>query len=170
MTTCSPRNFDLVSSYGADAAFDYRDARCPSKVFSFAGSGVSRAFDCISTNESARICAEALSNGNDVLYCHILPFSETFAKRKVLPKILLFWTALGQEVQTLGHRIPAFPEDFNFLRDLVETVEDLLAEGDLKTHPVKEMEGGLESITDGLRMLYNGEISGEKLVYTIGKH
>lgn len=88
----------------------------------------------------------------------------------MLPKILLFWTALGQEVQTLGHRIPAFPEDFNFLRDLVETVEDLLAEGDLKTHPVKEMEGGLESITDGLRMLYNGEISGEKLVYTIGKH
>ena len=32
ITTYSPRNFDLVKSLGADAAFDYNDPECAAKI------------------------------------------------------------------------------------------------------------------------------------------
>ncbi|XWW93411.1 hypothetical protein V2A60_001344 [Cordyceps javanica] len=40
----------------------------------------------------------------------------------------------------------------------------LLAEGKIKSHPIKVLEGGWQSIIDGLKLLRKGEVSGTKLV------
>jgi hypothetical protein len=37
----------------------------------------------------------------------------------------------------------------------------------VRTHPIKEMEGGLEGIIQGLDMLKKKEVSGQKLVYML---
>lgn len=43
--------------------------------------------------------------------------------------------------------------------------EKLLAERSLKTQRVKVMSTGLYGIEEGLKMLQDGKVSGEKLVY-----
>ena len=40
----------------------------------------------------------------------------------------------------------------------------LLAEDKIKSHPIKVLEGGWQSIIDGLELLRKGEVSGAKLV------
>lgn len=166
-TTCSPSNFDLVLSFGAEAAFDYRDPHCAAKVSGAAGSRFARAFDTISSKESAQMCADVLKEGSNVAYTSTLPLADRFPSRKVIPKLLLLWSALGEAVHFMGHFMPAVPEDFSFLRDFTETAEVLLQDGDIRPHPIRVMEGGLEGIAAGLQELYDGRVSGAKLVYTI---
>ena len=166
-TTCSPSNFDLVLSFSAEAAFDYRDPHCAAKVSGAAGSRFSRAFDTISSKESAKMCADVLKEGSDAAYTSTLPLADRFPSRKVIPKLLLLWSALGEAVHFMGHFMPAVPEDFSFLREFTETAEVLLQDGDIRPHPIRVMEGGLEGIVAGLQELYDGRVSGEKLVYTI---
>ena len=61
ITTCSPHNFALVRNRGADAAFDFHDQDCGSKIRAYTEGKLKHAFDTIATPSSARICAEALA-------------------------------------------------------------------------------------------------------------
>ncbi|RFU27333.1 hypothetical protein B7463_g8991, partial [Scytalidium lignicola] len=61
ITTCSPHNFDIVKRAGAAAAFNYQDPDCAKKIREYTNNRLMYAFDTISTPESARICADALS-------------------------------------------------------------------------------------------------------------
>ena len=154
-------------SFGAEAAFDYHDLHCATKLSGAAGSRFSRAFDTISSNQSAQMCADVLKEGSEAAYTSTLPLADRFPSRKVIPKLLLLWSALGEAVHFMGHFMPAVPEDFTFLREFTETAEILLQDGDIRPHPVKVMQGGLEGIVAGLQELYDGRVSGEKLVYNI---
>jgi hypothetical protein len=113
------------------------------------------------------MCADVLKEGSDAAYTSTLPLADRFPSRKVIPKLLLLWSALGEAVHFMGHFMPAVPEDFSFLREFTETAEVLLQDGDIRPHPIRVMEGGLEGIVAGLQELYDGRVSGEKLVYTI---
>jgi len=56
VTTCSPRNFDLVKSYGADAAFDYSDPeKCAKDIREYTNDNLHHVFDCISENTSPEV-------------------------------------------------------------------------------------------------------------------
>ncbi|KAG9719021.1 hypothetical protein KCU73_g14917, partial [Aureobasidium melanogenum] len=46
------------------------------------------------------------------------------------------------------------------------SMEKLLADGQIKTHPARISNGGLEAVIDGVGILRRKEISAEKLVYT----
>lgn len=47
------------------------------------------------------------------------------------------------------------------------TVQRLLDEGSLQTHPLRLMDGGLPGVLDGMELLRRKMISGEKLVFRI---
>ena len=56
ITTCSPRNFDLVKKYGADAAFDYSNAdECAKNIRDYTNNNLRYAFDCISEKGSPEV-------------------------------------------------------------------------------------------------------------------
>jgi NADPH:quinone reductase-like Zn-dependent oxidoreductase len=62
-TACSPRNFDLVKSYGADAAFDYRNAdECVAGIRKVSGGGVDTAMGCISEGASQAIAMKCFKD------------------------------------------------------------------------------------------------------------
>jgi hypothetical protein len=62
-TACSPRNFDVVKSYGADAAFDYKDAdACVKSIREVSGGGVDVAMDCVSEGESQIISMKSFND------------------------------------------------------------------------------------------------------------
>lgn len=114
------------------------------------------------------MCADVLKDGADVAYTSTLPLADRFPSRKVIPKLLLLWSALGEAVHFMGHCMPAVPEDFAFLKEFAETAEVLLQDHEIRPHPIRTMQGGLKVIAAGLQELHAGRVSGEKLVYTIG--
>ena len=60
ITTCSPRNFDLVRSYGADTCFDYRSPTCGADIRAFTNNSLEYALDCITEESTMKICYQAL--------------------------------------------------------------------------------------------------------------
>jgi hypothetical protein len=73
-------NFDLVMSFGAEAAFDYRESHCATKVSGVANFRFSRALDTISSKESAQMCADVLKEGSDAASTSILPIDSLVAR------------------------------------------------------------------------------------------
>lgn len=43
-------------------------------------------------------------------------------------------------------------------------LQDLLNEGKIKSHPLRVLEGGLETVLEGLKIVQSGVLSGEKVV------
>jgi hypothetical protein len=43
----------------------------------------------------------------------------------------------------------------------------VLKQGKITTHPYEVLPSGLESVAKGLQLLYDGKVSGKKLVYRI---
>jgi NADPH:quinone reductase-like Zn-dependent oxidoreductase len=66
ITTCSPKNFDLVKQYGADVVVDYHNPEAAiQKIRSATSAQLTRAFDCISADNSAIVCLQALEDADE---------------------------------------------------------------------------------------------------------
>ncbi|KAK4505399.1 hypothetical protein PRZ48_003362 [Zasmidium cellare] len=61
VTTCSPRNFELCKSFGADHIFDYQDPETPKKILDLVGDSLHLCVDTISTAETGAFCAKVLA-------------------------------------------------------------------------------------------------------------
>jgi hypothetical protein len=67
------------------------------------------------------------------------------------------------------YRREAQPADRAFMMRWFETVEGLLAEGKIRTHPREILEGGLEVVVRGLKRIKEGRVSGRKLVVGLSR-
>ncbi|THZ15904.1 GroES-like protein [Aureobasidium pullulans] len=161
---CSPHNWDLVKSLGADATFDYKDPECSKKIREHTKDNLKHAFDCISEGSSPDICGNALSSKGGVI-SFLLPAKSS--REDVEDKSTLGYTVVGEAFSFGGTPIPAKPEDFEFGRMFWELAEKLFADGKVKAHPKEVRSGGLEGIFGGLNDLKTGKVSGTKLVYKI---
>lgn len=131
------------------------------------------AFDCISEDSSARICADALSTSSGTkIYSSLLGISD-FPHIDVAKKTTVAYSAIGEEMGFGGQggvippKIPAKDEDARFMEMFVPIAEALLAGGKIQVHPPSKRRGGLRGILDGLQTMREGKISGEKVVYRV---
>jgi NADPH:quinone reductase-like Zn-dependent oxidoreductase len=83
ITTCSPHNFDLVQSYGAAAAFDYKQPDCSEQIRAYTRNNLAYALDCITTVESMNVCSGAIGRAGG-RYTSLDPFAGHAATRKVI--------------------------------------------------------------------------------------
>ncbi|KAL2869786.1 zinc-binding alcohol dehydrogenase family protein [Aspergillus lucknowensis] len=166
IATCSPRNFDLVRGYGADAVFDYRDPGAPRAIREYTGDGLRLVFDTISLPESVEFCDAAISSAGGGEYSGLL--REESRRSDVKSRVTVGYTVFGVEKQ-FGEdiRIPARREDREFGKMFVELARELFARGKLRTHPVAVRPGGLQGVMQGLEDLRLGKVRGEKLVYRV---
>lgn len=68
LTTCSPRNFDLVKSFGATEAFDYNDPETPGKIRALTENKLVHVVDCISVEETSGKIASSIGDvGGEVV-------------------------------------------------------------------------------------------------------
>lgn len=169
VTTCSPKNFDLVKSYGADAAFDYADAKkCSEQIREYTKDSLRHAFDCISAESSPQICADALASstdGGELEYSSLLPVQE-FPRKDVKNKHTLAYTILNESFKFAGQDVPASQEDFEFAKKFWSAAEGLMQDGKIRVPPLKKG-SGFEGVMEGLDLLRNGKVSGQKLCYTL---
>ena len=85
LTTCSPRNFQLVKALGAHEVFDYHDGEaCAAAIRAATKDDLLYAFDCVSEGSSLQICADALTSRSGVaVYTAALPVYDKFPRQDV---------------------------------------------------------------------------------------
>jgi NADPH:quinone reductase-like Zn-dependent oxidoreductase len=168
LTTCSPRNFDKVKSFGADHVFDYSSPTCAADIRKLTDNKLQYAWDTISEGSSPKICAESLGDSGDLIYGTILIVKD-FPRKDVKQTFSLGYTMVGEDFRFHTNFIKAKPQDLEFGVKFVSIVEKLLAEGKLKPPNKEVRDGGLEAIFAGLDDLKEGRVSGTKIVYRIGE-
>lgn len=169
IATASPRNFELVQSYGAAAVFDYNAPDCAAKIRALTRNNLHYALDCITTGESTTLCYAALGRGGGV-YTSLDPFSEAVAKTRKAVKAdwVLGPTMMGLEVAwPEPHRRDVEPDTRKFGLRWREVIENLLEQGKIRTHPINVQGGGLQGALDGLEEVKKGLVRAEKLVFVV---
>ncbi|PYH92801.1 GroES-like protein [Aspergillus ellipticus CBS 707.79] len=164
ITTCSPRNEELVRSRGADEVFDYRDPECGDKIRRFTGNRLRYAWDAVGTPE---LCDRALSSDSSIACYGTILWNEPPRADYRSASSTAMYMMFGEAFDKYGQHWPANMEDREFAVQWMEFVEKLVSEGKLIPHPSRVESGGLEGILDGLKRLKEGNVSGEKLVYRI---
>jgi NADPH:quinone reductase-like Zn-dependent oxidoreductase len=169
ITTCSPSNFELVKSYGATEAFDYKSPDCLKDIKAYTKNSLKYVLDCVSEPETMEFCYSCIGRAGGKLTT-LEPPPKYLNKRARSVKV--DWV-LGPALhgKAIGWPAPmerdADPEMREFAMKWTTTVQQLFDEGKVRTHPIREMEGGLEGVMQGLDMLKKKEVSGQKLVYIL---
>ena len=164
ITTCSPRNFEYVKSLGADVVVDYNDADCVEQIKKAANNKLQYAWDCIALGESIKICASSLKSGGH--YASLLGVKD-FPRNDVSHASTMLYSVYGEPVDKPAFKIEGLPDHYEFGVKFTNVLRQLIKEDKIKVHKPKNMEGGLDGILEGLSLLQNGKVSGEKLVYKI---
>lgn len=171
VATSSPHNFDYLKSLGADAVFDYSSPSCATDIKAYTGGQMTLAWDCQSSEESALLCAMALS---DTQPCKIGTLMDVPGEniKKVNPMVeiqsSLYYTVFGEPFTFINEQPPVVG-DFEFGKSFWELSKTLLENGKVKPVRITKNLGGsgLHGVLEGLRYLKEGKVSGGKLVYTI---
>jgi NADPH:quinone reductase-like Zn-dependent oxidoreductase len=150
VTTASPENVDLVKSRGADVVFDYHDADCAQKIREYTKDSLHHVLDCVSTEASYKIIAEALPEKSEkpMRVVTLLP-TDAWPRKDVEATAILAYTSLGKPFSKFGIDFPAIPQHFEFGVMFWKLSNELLAAGKIKPHPVALRKGGLGGIPDG---------------------
>ncbi|KAF5863569.1 hypothetical protein ETB97_009813 [Aspergillus alliaceus] len=164
LTTCSPHNFDLVRSLGADTVFDYKDPSSAAKIREKTNNSLKLVLDCISLPSSAVFCDKALSTEGGE-YCALLTVKVN--RDNVNSRSILAYTVLGETFNFGNMAVPAKPEDFQHAHEFTQIAQSLLDQGKIKVHPLSVRAGGLQGVLEGMELLKADKVSGKKLVYNV---
>jgi NADPH:quinone reductase-like Zn-dependent oxidoreductase len=174
ITTCSPRNFSLVKSLGADHVFDYSSPTVGADINALTNDELLYAFDTISEGSSPAISTAALTskpiNGRKPSYGAILIVAPEKLGRPVKEVNHIFsliYTIVGKKFRYITTEFEEKPEDTTFFVEFVPVLEKLVGEGKVKPQRL-EVKGGWDDILSGLQEMKEGKVSGLKLVYRVG--
>ncbi|KAJ5579639.1 uncharacterized protein N7459_005624 [Penicillium hispanicum] len=168
ITTCSPRNFDLVRSYGADLVFDYNSPTCANDIRAATKNGLRFVLDPFAEARTLRLCYDAIGRTGG-RYCALEQYQESLCSRKTVKHDLVMGGAIsGRGVELPEpYGIPPQPEIGVWARKWYQTIQRLVDAGKMKPCPVEMIPGRFEGILQGLDMLKMGKVSGKKLIVSI---
>jgi NADPH:quinone reductase-like Zn-dependent oxidoreductase len=169
VATCSPRNSELVRSYGADCVFDYHSPGCAADIKAHTRNVLRYAVDCITSPDSTRLCYAALGRAGG-RYTALDAYSEavTATRKIVRADWVLGPELLGEDIAwPAPHGRPANPEAKAFCVEWTRTLQGLLDRGLIHPHPLRVSDKGLKGVLDGFAEIRAKKVSGEKLVYTL---
>ena len=164
ITTCSPHNFNLVKKLGADSVFNYKDASSAENINQHTNNALKVVLDTVSSEESAQYCDKALSSEGG-FYC-ALQLVE-IKRSNIQSDYTLAYTACGNPIRIGSIAADDNVDDFDFAVRFCSLAEQLLASGEIKAIRHNVSSDGFKGILDGIKLLREGKVSGEKLVYSI---
>ena len=184
ITTCSPRNFDLVKQLGASEIFDYRDTDVAKKIAS-AEPNLEYVFDTIGSKTSSETGSQAMHNGGKL--CTVRPGkanTENVPKNVEVSDVLVWTAFLGDHSfaefywpvsmirlsDSIRYTVlkwkQSSEEDHKLASELMDEIPRLLESGKLHPNRVKLL-GGLEDLSAGFDMYRQSTYSAEKIVYRL---
>ncbi|PNP46748.1 hypothetical protein TGAMA5MH_01699 [Trichoderma gamsii] len=169
IATCSSQHKDMLMSLGADATFDYNSPHCAIEIRKYTNDTLQYALDCVTEAGTMKMCYDAIGSaggryvGLEPLATHI-----QYTRRTVRADWVIGRTLSGLPVRLDGvYGRPARPQDRQFAEHFFPMAEKLIADGQLKPHPVELRTGGLEALVEGIDDLRKGKVRGRKLVYPL---
>ncbi|KAK4164413.1 Trans-enoyl reductase mycC [Cladorrhinum sp. PSN259] len=171
VTTCSPANFSLVESYGAEKAFDYHSSSLAQDVRAYTRNNLAYVVDIIADANSLRQCYACIGRaGGRYVGFELIPdeLAAAMGRKTVKASWVLGIRMSGSEIALdRGYGSAADPELHAWGVILFKRMEKLIWDGKLKPHPIQvDDKNGLEGVVAGVGKLRNREVSGKKLVYT----
>ncbi|KAJ5683573.1 hypothetical protein N7462_006738 [Penicillium macrosclerotiorum] len=168
ITTCSPHNFELVRSYGADYVFDYQSPTCAQDIRAVTKNTLSFVLDPFAEAKTVRLCQEVIGRTGG-RYCALEQYQEHLCSRKTVKHELVMGGAISGKGVELPepYGIPPKPEIGVWARSWYRTVEKLVSTGQLRPCPVDLLPGKFDGIMKGLDMLREGSVSGKKLIVSL---
>ncbi|KAK3716679.1 hypothetical protein LTR37_006309 [Vermiconidia calcicola] len=161
VTTCSPRNFDLVKSRGADEVFDYHDfQKCEQEIKASVGDDLQYAYVCVMGDDPPKLCAEVLSTkGGKYITIVATPCPRNDVESKM---------TYGQSIMADTYKSTTGVEQRNSARRELGLKAwrmslGLVEQGKILPPP-HELREGLEGALKGIDDLRRGSISGKKIV------
>jgi NADPH:quinone reductase-like Zn-dependent oxidoreductase len=170
ITTCSPKNFDLVKSYGAEEAFDYNSPTCAEDIKAYTKNTLKYVLDVIAETNTMKLCYAAIGRAGGK-YTGLEYVNESLAlsiRKAVKPDWVVGLALTGKGVALSdGYGSEPSPECRDFGRKWFQTIQRLLDQGKIRSHPPRVMPGKFQGILEGVEIMRRKEVSGEKLVYFI---
>jgi len=170
IATASPRNFDLVRSLGVSSVIDYHAPDALRQILEAAGtSGVDFAFDAISTQDTVRLASEVLKakpHGRKKA-ATVLPIDPAAKDPAVEYYSVSINSIYNREPAPVSQSTPAAQSDYEIARIVYRAIPRWLEEGKLKPSPVTLKPGGLNGMSEGIKLLKANKVSATKLVYRI---
>ncbi|KAI3317856.1 putative zinc-binding dehydrogenase family oxidoreductase [Xylariaceae sp. AK1471] len=169
VTTCSPNNFELVESLGAEKAFDYKSPTCAQDIRSYTNDKLKYAMDIIAEAKTLKLCYAAIGRaGGRYVGFELIPDELASLRKTVRASWVLGIRMTGAEIalgKGYGHAADA--ELYDWGCDLSRRVGEWVREGKIKAHPQVVHQDGLDGIVGGIERLRRREVSGVKLVYVV---
>ncbi|KAJ5682113.1 Polyketide synthase enoylreductase [Penicillium maclennaniae] len=168
ITTCSPRNFELVKSYGADLVFDYKSPTCAQDIRSATKNALRHVLDPFAESKTVRLCQDAIGRTGG-RYCALEQYTAELISRKTVKHELVMGGAIaGKGVDLpVPYGIPPRPEIGEWARPWYRTLQTLIDTGKLRPCPQSVLPGRFDGILKGLEMLKRGDVSGKKLIVSL---
>jgi NADPH:quinone reductase-like Zn-dependent oxidoreductase len=166
LATCSPSNFKLVKSRGADMVFDYNSPSAIQDIKTATDDQLGLIFDYISEKNSPSFCFEAIGKSGRK-YSSLLPPATECPRKDIAVSMVFAYTSFGEAFAKFGFKFPAKLEDYMYTSKFFDICEALLAEGKLKPHLSAHQPNRFNGILDGLHRLREGQVSRKKLVYLV---
>ena len=147
---------------GAIEVWDYHDPDCAEKIKKFTDNKLNLIWDTISSDSTAKLCAEVLAHGGK--YGKFL--SGKFPREDAIVTTTIAYAATGEPFAKGSYEQEDTSAEFEFVKKWVAIVDPLLAAGKVKPHPQK-VSRGFDGILEGMDMMRDGKVSGSKLVYIV---
>ncbi|KAJ5827803.1 Alcohol dehydrogenase superfamily zinc-type [Penicillium robsamsonii] len=168
ITTCSPKNFPLVERRGAEKAFDYHDADSVKEIKAYTKNALYYALDCFCDSTSMRFCYSVLGRAGGRYTTLEYYNTELHSRKTVKPDWILGVALFGKKVGWKEpYNLEGDPELRTFGKVWFMTVQRMLDAGEIKPHPTKLSGTTFEHVIEGVDLIRQKAVSGQKLVYHI---
>jgi NADPH:quinone reductase-like Zn-dependent oxidoreductase len=169
IATCSPKNADLVKSYGAEAVFDYNSPTCTADIRAYTKNALRLVLDPLTEAGTMKACYECIGRAGGKYVC-LEMYNERQHTRKTVQLEFVMGSAIigGKLALGDGYEREADPEKRRFGIGYYKQLQNLLDEGKIMPHPLRVVPGGFQGILDGIEELKYRRVSAEKLVVSIG--
>lgn len=162
LTTCSPSNFELMRSLGAEHVFDYHDEDGSiEQIRAAAGGQLKLTLNCFGAGDSQRFCGEALSDGGAC--ASVAPWELPQKDKNLTSLFVQGQKVLGEPFKFMGRVFPAEPEVFSEWKRFIPVCEGLIRQGKLKLSPTTVI-GNLQDVKGALDSLRKWDNHATKLV------
>jgi hypothetical protein len=170
LTTCSPRNFELCKSRGAEAVFDYTDPACGDRIHEYTKGRLKFVWDTIGSNDGVEVCMAALSVDPKVEKKYGTILFNGIPRSDVKHSFSVLVTFAGEAFDKFGKHYPASSENFEFATRFTSLTEELAMSGRVMPNPVRLLKKGLNGmLEEGVPLAMEGKVSGFKVVVRVAE-
>lgn len=164
ITTASKKNHDLLLSLGADKVFDYRDKDVIEQLKKAGNGRIKYALDCVSLPETLQSIYDATEGSENVTIDNLLFLNEKSISTKPSHKVKITSTD-GYIID--GRRHFGHVASAEMLDSFLEFYKNILPSimGKIRAAPLRVLPRGLESANEGLGLLIENKVAGQKLVF-----